>query len=350
MSYSKNQLAFIDLFFHKKTKSTYFLRLILKKNFNVQNFWNTKYKKQQIQNYSHILFFQIFPSIWTLISLRKSKIVWVPMYDSLSNLDSNIWKICSFFPNIKILSFSKKINQFCIQNKLNYLYCKYFLKPQANTTSVGKKIKNLFWYRGKIKLHDWIDYIDLNEVECINYYTLIDPFYKKENFTKDDIKKYKLNIIKGNYKSDKKKFLKLLNNSDVFVSPRTKEGIGMSFIEALSKSKYVLAYNYSTMSDYIINDKYGYLFKKKTNKLKKINLNKIKNYSKNRYKFSQLLYKEWLSKKKNIESIYDFKINNINSFFSVKFLILFICNVIFETKNKAKLIARKFLNIKYKKL
>ena len=122
MSYSKNQLAFIDLFFHKKTKSTYFLRLILKKNFNVQNFWNTKYKKQQIQNYSHILFFQIFPSIWTLISLRKSKIVWVPMYDSLSNLDSNIWKICSFFPNIKILSFSKKINQFCIQNSAHCIH------------------------------------------------------------------------------------------------------------------------------------------------------------------------------------------------------------------------------------
>ena len=350
MSYSKNNLAYIDHIFHKKTKSSHFLRNILKKNFNLQNFWSTKFKNEQIQNYSHILFFQVFPPVSTLISLRNSKIIWVPMYDSLSNLDPNIWKICSFFPNIKILSFSKKINKLCAQNGLNYLYCRYFLKPQINKMPKAKKIKILFWYRGNIKLYDWIKYINLKEVECINYYTLIDPFYKKENFTKDDIKKYKLNIIKGNYKSDKKKFLKLLNNSDVFVSPRTKEGIGMSFIEALSKSKYVLAYNYSTMSDYIINDKYGYLFKKKTNKLKKINLNKIKNYSKNRYKFSQLLYKEWLSKKKNIESIYDFKINNINSFFSVKFLILFICNVIFETKNKAKLIARKFLNIKYKKL
>ena len=57
MSYSKNKLAFIDLSFHKKTKSTYFLRRILKKNFDVTNFWTTKYKKQQIQSYSHILFF-----------------------------------------------------------------------------------------------------------------------------------------------------------------------------------------------------------------------------------------------------------------------------------------------------
>ena len=272
------------------------------------------------------------------------------MYDSLSNFDPNIWKICSFFPNIKILSFSKKINQFCIQNNLNYLYCRYFLKPKVNTSSVGKKIKILFWYRGKIKFHDWIKYINLNEVKCINYYTLIDPFYKKEKFTKDDIKKYKLNIVKGNYKSSKKKFLQLLNNSDVFVSPRTKEGIGMSFIEALSRSKYLLAYNYSTMNDYIINDKYGYLLKNKADKLKKINISKIKNYSKNRYKFSQLLYKEWLSKKKYIESIYDFEIKNINSFFNVKFFILFIYNVIFEIKNKAKLIIRKSLNINYKKL
>lgn len=350
MLHSKNKLAFIDLIFHKKTKSTYFLRKILKKKFIVHNFWTTKYKSKQIKNYPYILFFQFFPSVFTLLKLRKKKIIWVPMYDSLSNFDPNIWKICSFFPNIKILSFSKEINQFCIQNNLNYLYCRYFLKPKVNKTSVKKKIKILFWYRGKIKFHEWIKYINLNEVECINYYTLVDPFYKKENFTKDDIVKYKLNIVEGNYKSSKKKFLKLLNNSDVFVSPRTKEGIGMSFIEALSRSKYLIAHDHSTMNDYIKNNKYGYLFKSETNKIKKINLNKVKKYSKNRYKLSQLFYKEWLSQKKYIELIYNFEIKNINLFCDIKFLIIFINNIIFETKNKSKLIIRKILNLSYKKL
>jgi len=350
MSYSKNNLAYIDHIFHKKTKSSHFLRNILKKNFNLQNFWSTKFKNEQIQNYSHILFFQVFPPVSTLISLRNSKIIWVPMYDSLSNFDPNIWKICSFFPNIKILSFSKKINKLCAQNGLNYLYCRYFLKPQINKMPKAKKIKILFWYRGNIKLYDWIKYINLKEVECINYYTLIDPFYKKENFTKDDIKKYKLNIIKGNYNSSKKKFLQLLKNSDVFVSPRTKEGIGMSLIEALSRSKYVLAYDNSTMSDYIINDEIGYLIKKKTNRYRKLNINKIKKFSKNRFQISQLFYKEWLIKKKYIESIYNFEIKNIKSLYSINFLMLFLYNTIFDTKYKAKLAIRKLLNIKYKKL
>ena len=124
----------------------------------------------------------------------------------------------------------------------------------------------------------------------------------------------------------------------------------MSFIEALSRSKYLIAHDHSTMNDYIKNNKYGYLFKSETNKIKKINLNKVKKYSKNRYKLSQLFYKEWLSQKKYIELIYNFEIKNINLFCNIKFLIIFINNIIFETKNKSKLIIRKILNLSYKKL
>ena len=272
------------------------------------------------------------------------------MYDSLSNIDSNIWKICSFFPNLKILSFSKKINEFCFQNNLNYLYCRYFLKPRKNKIPAGKKIKILFWYRGGVKFSDWIRYVNLDEIEYINYYELIDPFYEKEKFTKCDIKKYKLKINKGNYTSSKKKFLQLLNNSDVFVSPRTKEGIGMSFLEALSRSKYVIAYNNSTMSDYIKNSKLGYLIKEKTNKIKPINLRNVKSYSKYRHKYSLSLYNKWIVKKKYIESIYNFDIDEVNQLYKIKFLRFFIYNFIFEIKNKTKKVIRKLLNIKYKKL
>jgi hypothetical protein len=117
----------------------------------------------------------------------------------------------------------------------------------------------------------------------------------------------------------------------------------MSFIEALSRSKYLIAHNHSTMSDYIKNDKYGYLLKDETNKIKKINLSKVKKYSKNRYKFSQLFYNEWLSQKKYIESIDDFEIKKVNLVYDIKFLIIFLHNIIFEAKNKAKLIIRKIL-------
>lgn len=350
MSYSKNNLAFIDHFFHKKTKSSNFLRTIFSKNYNIRNFWGTKFKKEQIQSYCYILFFQVFPSVWTLISLRKSKIIWVPMYDSLSNMDPNIWRICSYFSNLKILSFSKKINQLCVQNNLNYLYCRYFLKPHKNKISKNKKIKILFWYRGQIKFTDWIKYINLKDVEYIIYYTLVDPFYKKEKFTKYDIKKYKLKIIKGNYKSSKKKFLQLLDNSDVFVSPRTKEGIGMSFLEALSRSVYLIAYDNSTMSDYITNDKLGYLIREKKNKNKPLKLSYIKNFKKYRFKYSQSFYNEFISKKKNIETIYNFDSRNSNQNFSITFLELLIYNIMFEIKYKTIKFIRNFLNIQYEKL
>ena len=49
--------------------------------------------------------------------------------------------------------------------------------------------------------------------------------------------------------------MKLVKYSDVFISPRKQEGIGMSFLEAMSLGKYIIAINDSTMNEYILNKK-----------------------------------------------------------------------------------------------
>jgi hypothetical protein len=345
---NKEKLLYIGHFFHEKTKSANFFTKILEKNYLIKKNYFGQYQINKVKKYKNIIFCQNFPSVYELIHLKNSKIVWVPMYDSLSNLDPNVWRICSFFPNIKILSFSKKINELCIKNNLSYFYLRFFLKPIKNTNLLKKKIKILFWYRGQIKFNDWINYVNLNEIERIYYYQLIDPFYKKENFTKKEIIKYKLRIIKGSFRSSKKKFIKLVKQCDVFVAPRKKEGIGMSFIEAISRSKYILAFNNSTMKDYIKNKKIGYLINK--NNFSKINPNYIKNYSDYRFKYAVKIYKEWTIKKKKILEIFNFKNIEMNSIYSFKFLILFTLNLFFENKNNLKKSIRFFLNIKYKKL
>ena len=348
MNNNNQELAYISHFFHEKTKSTDFLIKILEKNYSIKKFCFGKYQISKIKKFKNIFFFQNFPSIYELIHLKNSKIVWAPMYDSLSNLDPNIMKICSFLPNLKILSFSKKINKFCIKNNLNYLYSRFFLKPIKNNNLLKKRLKILFWYRGQIKLQDWIGHIDLKDIEYINYYQLIDPFYKKESFTKKEIIKYKLKIIKGNYRSSKEKFIKLIKQSDVFVVPRKKEGIGMSFIEALSRAKYILTFNSSTMTDYVKNQKIGYLINKSDTS--KIDMKYIKNYSDYRFKFGVKVYKEWLIKKKRILKIFNFKIRKKVSMNSLQFLKLFILNLFFETKNRLKKNIRFFFNIKYREL
>ena len=48
--------------------------------------------------------------------------------------------------------------------------------------------------------------------------------------------------------------------SNVFICPRLKEGIGMANVEAISLGKYLISNNDATMSEYIINDKIGIFY------------------------------------------------------------------------------------------
>ena len=326
-------LAFVDNSFHKKTKSTNFLRNILRKKYKIKNFWQYDYNINDLATFEYIFFCQSFISFRDLLRLKKSKIIWCPMYDSLSNFDPKIWKICSIL-NIKILSFSEEVNKLCKKNKVKYLYCKFFFKPKKKIINKSKKLKIFFWYRGQIQLKEWIKYFNLSEISKIYYYDLVDPFYKKEIFNKSELKKYKLQFIKGGFAKNNSIYLKKVKESDVFVAPRKKEGIGMSFLEALSFSNYVIAYNQSTMNEYLSNSKLGFLFDEKTKK--KIILRNIKNFSNFRYKFLKNEYLKWISSKYKIENIYrkENNIYNINK--NLYFYILYIQNYYFDLMMKIK--------------
>ena len=87
---NKNKnLTFIDIDFHKKTKSGYFLINLFSKYFKINLVWVKSKKKRFIFNpdsknlKENIFFFQFLPDFITLFKLRKKKIIWAPMYDDI---------------------------------------------------------------------------------------------------------------------------------------------------------------------------------------------------------------------------------------------------------------------------
>jgi glycosyltransferase involved in cell wall biosynthesis len=53
---------------------------------------------------------------------------------------------------------------------------------------------------------------------------------------------------------------KEMERSAYYISPRKKEGIGMSFLEAMAMGRCVLAHDHATMNEYIEHGKTGFLF------------------------------------------------------------------------------------------
>ena len=94
-------------------------------------------------------------------------------------------------------------------------------------------------------------------------------------------------------------------NCDVFIAPRKKEGIGIATVEAISRGQYIVGFNDSTMNEYIVDEKIGFLFDSKNNK--KIKLQNIIDNYKYRIENANFKYNEWNKNKKKIIDFFEEK-------------------------------------------
>ena len=260
----KKKLAFVDHNFHKKTKSSDFLREILNEEYELHNYWWTFSNRSKLinslVNYDDIFFHQSLIPFYDLQKIRNKNLMWSPMYDNLP-MNWTYWKKISDL-KIKILSFSKKISSQCLKYDCLKINLKYFKKPKKVEIINKKKVNIFFWYRGGFKLSDWIHVFDKKSINQIIYLDKPDPGKFSDDLDQEIIKNFKIKrIILNTMKKKNTHFLNYIKNCDVFVSPRKQEGIGMSFVEAIAQGKYIVSYNDATMNEYIYNDKLGRVLK-----------------------------------------------------------------------------------------
>ena len=321
---NKKTLAFVDHIFHIKSKSGDFLREIFKKEYTITNIWVDKSLSfsDKIETFENIFFFQIFPKVEILNRLKHKNIMWAPMYDSPHypiGFSPIMWKMVKYY-NVKILSFSKSITDFVQGKKINYLKLKYFKKPHRLKKNIKKKISIFFWNRGNIDLDDWINCVNLSNIDRIIYFDTEWKIKKPKILSNP-----KINYIKSNFTKKQLDFINLINKSDIFVCPRNKEGIGMAQIEALSMGKYLIGNNDFTMKDYIINPKIGMLFGNNLNK--KIDIDNVINYRDYRLNHAKKGYIKFEKDKKKILKLFKKKIyfkNQPPRFFYFKLIIIFL--------------------------
>lgn len=300
---NKRRLAFVDYWHHEFTRSGDFLREIFKDDFHIENFWwkpKEKFPIDSLKKFDYIFFFHVMFPYQVMKVFKEKKILWAPMYDGLifkNQFERKIfWRQISLL-NIKILEFSKQVSESINNENIDILKLRYYIKPDTDTSnkSTDSKLNIFFWDRGQIKIKDWIDLFNPKDINEIIYFPLVDPSRKiTENLNLYQNINFK--IVKKDF-LPKAEYLDLMKNCNVFIAPRIKEGIGMSIVEALSKNKFIVGYNDSTMNEYIANEKIGYLFE--TNS-KKININNIFNEKNYRAIHAKEKYEEWLIQKEEI--------------------------------------------------
>lgn len=258
------KIAFVDYTYHKKTKSSGFFKEFLEFNFKVDYYWISTWKDGKFDydsinasNYDAIIFWQVIPNPGKMRLFKCQNLIYIPMYDNVITKSNFNWLLYRF-QQVKIISFSEFLYKRLLSLKFEVLHVKYY--PDLNHfSSTGKKLNIFFWQRSDEV--NWNFIKKLVNKDDVEKFILRKAFDNSENFVHPsdlDMKEYNIKIVEG--WMGKEEYLKMLQTCNLFIAPRAAEGIGLSFLEAMSFNIPVLAPDAPTMNEYVIHGRNGYLY------------------------------------------------------------------------------------------
>lgn len=303
---NSKKLVYVGHSYHSKTKSTQFLTNYLSKYFDVKilldESWNGGLFPDLsfIDNsYLGVIFFQSIPSAETINTINNSNIIIIPMYDGSGELTDDYW---FQYLGVKIINFSSTLNKRLFNLGFNVLNVQYFPKIKQDDSNFNKelnlsKLNCFFWQRvDSLNINTLTKVMDSTNNLHIHLHTPVDPgnkFIKPNAFMQ---KKY--NITYSKWMRSKSTYLSEVSKCDIYFSPRITEGIGQSFLEAMSMGKIVIAPDNPTMNEYIKNNINGYLYN--FDNPKPIDLRNILQVKQNLLKCIVDFRRNWLNDRKLI--------------------------------------------------
>jgi hypothetical protein len=244
------KIVFVGHPFHQWSKSSNFFIAELLKESEVLEFFPT------IEDYPYFLkeLRRINPDlviVWQLDVVvefipKIFPIVFVPMLDSLIHANASYWIRLS--ERVKFLCFSKTVYRYLeFLGIRNSIEIQYWLPPIFNVNDKPKeKLYAYFWER------------DPNQVSESDARLIADKF------SLDLVCRRALDLSDRNFDIsdvfEKQKHIENLRNATIYIAPRNYEGIGISFLEAISFQVPVVARNLPTASEYIENGITGFLY------------------------------------------------------------------------------------------
>lgn len=294
---SMKRLLYLNHCYHIKTKSNRFLSDIFEKEYDVTyisyNPENNSYGGDEVNKdtfFDVIVLFQVVPSRSYLNSrFSYGQIVLFPMYDSFANRELDCF---IEFKDCKIINFSSTL--YDKLKKLGYktYYIQYFPKPFQMDFGDEKSV--FFWQRiGKINIKLISKILDNSCINHIHLHKAIDP---NQIIDEEHVDKYRITTSEWLENADELK--EIIAESAYYIAPRLYEGIGMGFLEAMAMGRCVIAPNYPTMNEYIINGFNGILYDvRKPQSIGQVDVRKIQLSSKT---FIENGYKKWCEEQDNI--------------------------------------------------
>ena len=273
---------------------------LLATGFDVDLFWDESWNGGPPVNfgkiaegrYDAIVLFQTMYPAYVIDMLGCDNIVFIPMYDNVHNLEDSFW--FQYQGKARFISFSRTLNERLSRLGLESKYVQYFMEPQkAAGMPDFTCLRGFFWQRQ----HDitWRNVrrlIKKAEFSRFHLHGAVDPNFDFYHPSKSDVRKYNIQTLHGFRTTGISRSFERLQ---LFFASRRYEGIGMSFVEAMTLGQCVVAPDSPTMNEYIINGETGLLYD--NNKIRPLDFRNAGKIGRNSREYCAEGFRRWTNQK-----------------------------------------------------
>ncbi|WP_081643408.1 glycosyltransferase [Sphingobium bisphenolivorans] len=267
------RICYVGHKFHKRTKSCEFFLQILQSIGSVDEFFYSPDEPSEsdreiitelsTSKYDCYIFYQAERIAEKLAPLGLGRFVIVPMYDGAIGLPASFWRS---FVDAQFISFSRAHHEELQRIGCKTAYFQYFPEPQSSLgyTFTGD-LSGFFWERRpgqepsfqtvvKLARHLGLQHLHVHAAPDFGI-----TGSGRLNWP-DRFEFAGLEVTLSRWFEDRAEFNRLVERSHFFFAPRALEGIGMSFVEAMSRGQIVVAPDLPTMNEYLRHETTGLLY------------------------------------------------------------------------------------------
>lgn len=294
-------VLFVDSIHHKNTHSADFFLEILRNAFSVDMFYYDEYYDFQIpadkSGKADVVIFWEFLSHRFRLGLPGKPCIFVPMYD---NEWGSKWQWRRLARSgMSVISFCEAVSRHAHTCGVkNLLDVRFAFNPSRYMGFEGDPRKVTLWDRGQITFSHLKRIFHPDQLDKVTIFRRPEPNVQHEDISPEDRANYHVEIKEGGY-IPTDDYLSLQKESGIYLSPRWREGIGMTFLEQMAMGKCVIAHDAGTMNEYIQTGVNGILRNFRTDH-SPVNSREIERIRGNARAAAQRAYERWLSDKEKI--------------------------------------------------
>jgi hypothetical protein len=265
------RIAFVDHSFHRQTRSSGFLpELLSAAGHNVHHVWDDSWQGRPAPDWDEVADHDAIVMFQAQCQLPKrplhrahANVTYVPMLDQFGwwqgprSKPHSLWHT---FAGTKMLSFSQALHTTVTAMGIASHHARYHPPPLPHRHRDG--MHGFLWVRKEDEV-SWAlvkRLLGEQNFDSLHIHLAHDPGTRVP-LRPDDADIARHGITMSDWFDRRDDYFTVLDRANVFFAPRFSEGIGMSFLEAMSRSQCVIAPDLGTMNEYLIHGVNGLLYR-----------------------------------------------------------------------------------------